>query len=317
MTISDACCLLGVPTAQAADRLIADLAIRHRAPVGPTIDEVTGLARSAIEKMESMSGVLSPEEYQALEYAISLLRPVIQVTEGRPGPLPDAESTVFSDWDSFRATSTLVLASVALVRGFRLGEPGMRPIATAFTIRPGLAITNRHVVEWVTRGTGSVMPDQLQLEFGAEIGSRGSHRAAVRAVRALHTTLDLALLETEPDDIGQFGHLALTRTVLPIYDPVVVVGFPQWDSRNPSQVSQQIGRGAVVVKRASPGLVRTVHGDLFRHDATTLGGNSGSPIVRIRDHQVVGIHAGGMFLASNEAIAAGAAASFAETHGGR
>lgn len=40
----------------------------------------------------------------------------------------------------------------------------------------------------------------------------------------------------------------------------------------------------------------------FQHDCSTLGGNSGSCIVNLETHRIVGLHFGGRFRITNEAV---------------
>jgi V8-like Glu-specific endopeptidase len=58
------------------------------------------------------------------------------------------------------------------------------------------------------------------------------------------------------------------------------------------------------VKRLQPGEVSGDALDAFEifHDCSTLGGNSGSPVVDLETHQVLGLHFGGRFLEKNHAV---------------
>ena len=58
------------------------------------------------------------------------------------------------------------------------------------------------------------------------------------------------------------------------------------------------------VKRLQPGVITswTDGADMFIHDCSTLGGNSGSPVLDLEPHQVVGLHFGGRYLSGNDAI---------------
>ena len=40
----------------------------------------------------------------------------------------------------------------------------------------------------------------------------------------------------------------------------------------------------------------------IEHDCSTLGGNSGSPVVDLETHQVIGLHFGGRFGVRNYAV---------------
>jgi endonuclease G len=42
----------------------------------------------------------------------------------------------------------------------------------------------------------------------------------------------------------------------------------------------------------------------LRHDCTTLGGNSGSPLIRPEDRKVVGMHFAGLYGVENSAVGA-------------
>jgi V8-like Glu-specific endopeptidase len=42
---------------------------------------------------------------------------------------------------------------------------------------------------------------------------------------------------------------------------------------------------------------------VFRHDCSTLGGNSGSCVVDLNTHRVLGLHFGGYYLRYNQAVA--------------
>ena len=42
---------------------------------------------------------------------------------------------------------------------------------------------------------------------------------------------------------------------------------------------------------------------LFKHDCSTLGGNSGSSVIDLETNQVIGLHFGGRYLQGNSAVA--------------
>jgi endonuclease G len=50
------------------------------------------------------------------------------------------------------------------------------------------------------------------------------------------------------------------------------------------------------------------------HDCSTLGGNSGSPVLALDTAEVVGLHFGGSFLWRNEAVTAPILADFVSKH---
>ncbi len=86
---------------------------------------------------------------------------------------------------------------------------------------------------------------------------------------------------------------------------VAVIGYPAHDSRNDLADQQRIFDGIYNVKRLAPGQVTQLAGeDLLLHDATTLGGNSGSVIVDLVSGKAAGLHFGGIQGVRNEAVQA-------------
>jgi hypothetical protein len=59
------------------------------------------------------------------------------------------------------------------------------------------------------------------------------------------------------------------------------------------------------VKRLQPGKMTRFHRQesLFDHDCCTLGGNSGSAVMDLETHQVIGLHFRGRYMESNTAVA--------------
>src|SRR5262249_27243842 len=57
-------------------------------------------------------------------------------------------------------------------------------------------------------------------------------------------------------------------------------------------------------KRLAPGQIMSVGPEELEHDCSTLGGNSGSPVVRLGTGEVVGLHFSGVFLQANYAVPA-------------
>ena len=45
------------------------------------------------------------------------------------------------------------------------------------------------------------------------------------------------------------------------------------------------------------------HEELFYHSASTLGGNSGSPVIGTKSLRVLGLHFGGLFNDNNKCVA--------------
>jgi hypothetical protein len=87
---------------------------------------------------------------------------------------------------------------------------------------------------------------------------------------------------------------------------VYAVGYPAWDGRrNDPEHMQRIFTNVFNVKRLQPGeIIESLDTQsLFTHDCSTLGGNSGSCVVDLESHQVIGLHFGGRYLQANYAVA--------------
>jgi len=68
------------------------------------------------------------------------------------------------------------------------------------------------------------------------------------------------------------------------------------------------------VKRAAPGLIVGENTDYYFHDCSTLGGNSGSPLLSMKDASLVGLHHEGKFTYRNEAIKTSLVKDFLQPH---
>ena len=73
--------------------------------------------------------------------------------------------------------------------------------------------------------------------------------------------------------------------------PICAIGFPAENTKfyDPGHIDP-IFRGIFDAKRVAPGEILCVSDQRIDHDCTTLGGNSGSPLVDLDSGQVVGLH---------------------------
>jgi V8-like Glu-specific endopeptidase len=62
------------------------------------------------------------------------------------------------------------------------------------------------------------------------------------------------------------------------------------------------GAATNVRKRVAPGKLRGIAGPSVQHDASTLGGSSGSPVLCFDTHKVVGLHFSGVYGTANHAV---------------
>jgi endonuclease G len=91
---------------------------------------------------------------------------------------------------------------------------------------------------------------------------------------------------------------------------VVVVGYPAKDWRSDLALQDRIFQGQYNVKRLQPGVLRQRANirsfenvvSAVTHDASTLGGNSGSAVLDAATQQVLALHFAGEYLKANYAV---------------
>lgn len=204
---------------------------------------------------------------------------------------------------------------------------GMAWGGTGWVIRKqgnaALVVTNRHVAQLVagrkSDGTGVFLRSPAGARYGASIDFReevdskpGEHSRSARFARidylAENTAADVALLFIDAADFmlpDPFDLLASNREVS-TDDLVALIGYPAYDSRNDANAQAQYFRDLYEVKRFAPGLIMQParDGQTLTYDCTSLGGNSGSPLIRLEDGKVVGLHFSGAYLSANTAVSA-------------
>jgi hypothetical protein len=284
----------------------------RRAIVGPANmppGEQADLAKAALAALKA-GNVPTPKQYAALELIVRLMRPSLLSTNRVIEDLPP-EASNLEGWDAFRTKIRPCLYSVG-----RVDDGGGTGIGTGFLVSPRLLVTNTHVLDLLSNGTRVLERGQASVRFKREFNAIPDERPVeIVKVIAVHETLDLSLLEVDP------VALDADRTVLPMApadaaqgDTIVVLGYPQNDSaRNPLFVSSIFGN-RFGVKRAAPGEVIAAESSRFYHDCSTLGGNSGSPVVSLKTGELVGVHRSGDFMYRNESVPGTALGPFVQAH---
>lgn len=258
-------------------------------------------------------------------------RPTCFVMNGDFDLPPDAE--IAARLTRARSLVRPRLASVGLLEVF---DGVMKyPVGTAWMAGNGIAVTNRHVAEKFAALDADSRPVfltnfrdrpfQVTVDFAEEHGSSRESEIKVAAVTYLAPRLgnapDLALLQLE-------ASLNLPRPIPLLADEpkpgdwIAVVGYPQPDDRVPPEgreVEETYFSGIYGVKRLSPGEIDPNAGDMpewaFRHDATTLGGSSGSVLIDLKTGSAVGVHFKGEYRIANYAVRASELLKLLNGHG--
>jgi hypothetical protein len=272
----------------------------------------------------------------ALEALIKLKdRPALRVVDGTVDP----NDPLFGEWGGALITTPELPQLTAAVG--RIDGDGEH-IGSGFLIADGVVMTNRHVLEALAdevvgpaSRTWVFSVGQITIDFSPT--ANGTARFRIRSViaaglDAIRETvrlprLDMALLEVETiNDAGTKLPAPLTlidaRPELDQKGDLFTIGYPARPSTS-SMIDPATGKFSLQVsqrlaqifnlsygrKYLSPGRVEQptgVPGDIrhwvFTHDATTLGGNSGSCVIRFFDRLgVAGLHFGGATLTANYA----------------
>jgi PLD-like domain/Trypsin-like peptidase domain len=299
------------------------------------IDTLRGLSRHeelkpALENVRARVGALESlgeDSALALETIVNRVgRPVLEVANDDyvvEGP----EAAV---WEARLGNATVRAALRRVIPSVGRIEVDNHPdqpafLGTGWLIADDVVVTNRHVAEEftalsITDGRRAFVfkrgwPDRntrmaARVDFRRELRNNSPRAFAVREV-----------LHIEDDSGPDFAFLRVERTgagspLSPFLRPsgdrvaaqqyVATVGYPAADSRIPEQeLMTRLFGDKYNVKRLAPGQVQRVADELVMHDCSTLGGNSGSPIVDLASGEVLGLHFSGVFLRENRGVPIG------------
>jgi V8-like Glu-specific endopeptidase len=259
---------------------------------------------------EGPDASLSSDERFGMEAIVLLVgRPALLIEDGRFLAPP-------ADWPVLEEERAGIERTIRSVGRIEVeGHPNLEWIGTGFLVAKDIVMTNRHVaVEFTApRGDGrwGVAPGiRARIDFREEHGGTGSAEFSIKGLIGIHGTYDMALFRLDPAD-GMPAPLPLSpASPAPAENllgrTVYVVGYPAWDGRrNDPAPMQRLFADIYNVKRLQPGsMMEYLAGQqTFTHDCSTLGGNSGSPVVDLESHRVLGLHFGGRYQESNNAVA--------------
>ena len=256
--------------------------------------------------------------------ALASLETIVRMDGSRPSFLIrhgviDRQSSPEGTWGPVLDASNDFLTDAFTCVG-RIDDPSAEQKfqGTGFLIGDDLIVTNRHVLQAVAARDGQGVwrfNAHVKIDFGHEF--RGDESVRARPLKSVvfarpepiltnkaidHTKLDLVLIELEHSAMAPPKVLCVdtapewpqpTTTIFTIGYPA----NPGFDAFTPTLL-EQLFQTTFGAKRVAPGIVitsqATLHPWTFAHDATTLGGNSGSVVlVAGRETLAAGLHYGG------------------------
>jgi endonuclease G len=178
-------------------------------------------------------------------------------------------------------------------------------------------VTNRHVAKAIAQrvhgGGGTFLRSPAGALYGAKIDMAEEYGGPIDGGQECRVEKILFLADDTEADCALF-EIVISATCRPAPLPlgsnraqpgelVATVGYPAYDSRNEEAPMRKYFGDIYNVKRFAPGLVtQSEPGLLLMHDCTTLGGNSGSPLISLEQNAVVGLHFSGTFASGNSAV---------------
>ncbi|MER5710613.1 serine protease [Streptomyces sp. NPDC002122] len=248
----------------------------------------------------------------------------IVLLQGRPAILVQRQDFApqRDEWAVLDGQRTAIRESLSRVGRVEVtGHPSLDWIGTAFLVGPHAVMTNRHVAAEFSRFEAD--RDRWTFEFGmsarvdpaeelpvdgAPVAATSSTPYEITEIIGIHPDVDMALLRIEAsasDGLPTPLAVAADAPASVPGRPVYVVGYPAWDGRrNEPESMRRIFMDVYNVKRLQPGAATefTPGSLVMKHDCSTLGGNSGSPVLDLTDHRVLGLHFGGRYRSGNLAV---------------
>lgn len=297
--------------------LFRELQDKVSASVDDAVVETTRANLSLARPAAPEAGTAAPGRLVAETIVRPNARPVLTVRDNRAtveflGPESEVWATRIQ-----AAQSILDRVIPAVGRVEVNNNPDFNWVGTAWLVADEIIVTNRHVArEFGRRGTGGFSfrvgtnggPMTSRIDFLEEFQGLNSLEYSVDSILYIATSdePDVAFLRVR----RAVGGRALPQPIVLAEsingdDFVATVGYPARDSRVPDQdLVQRIFGDVYDKKRLAPGQLIEVGSDEIEHDCSTLGGNSGAPVVSLRTGESVGLHFSGLFLEANFAVPA-------------
>ncbi len=245
-------------------------------------------------------------------------RPVLMIRNNRI--VPEFSGPNVSVWKDRLMEKQLILNTVipSIGRVEVRNNAVYKWVGTGWLVDTDIIVTNRHVASKFCQDRDGFSfkvgyPSGFQsanMDFLEEHQNTTSLEFDVESVLWMadnqKNTPDIAFMRVKQTSRGHVlpKVIALAEAVYE-GDVVVTIGYPARDPSIPDQELVLETFGDVYdKKRLAPGEVIKVGLVEIEHDCSTLGGNSGSPLIRLSTGEAVGLHFAGLYMESNFAVPA-------------
>ena len=228
---------------------------------------------------------------------------------------------------------SVIDAAIPSVGRINLRDHRMPWVGTGWLVAEDVLVTNRHVasefaqrdgdayvfIETAGRKAKAYLDTVREYQSSREIVFRLKEVLWIAPPSGSHDVAFLSIDRQSEDGHSQPPMIELmdqeTYDDLPVETWTAVIGYPAFSIYNNAQDQQRIFEGVFDIKRLQPGKIVAKGADgIVNHDATTLGGNSGSVVLHLDSGKAVALHFGGIEGDTNSAVAAPVVADLLRRH---
>ena len=220
---------------------------------------------------------------------------------------------------------SIINASIPSVGRINLRRHRSPWIGTGYVVAKNVLVTNRHVAAKFAvregdgfvfirseKGTAKASLDTVSEYYKSQQQEKLYRLREILWIAPPSEWYDVAFLsidEKSDDNDKQPPPIELmdkeTFDDISVKHWITVIGYPAFSPYNNIEDQQRIFKGIYGVKRMQPGQITAIRDDgIVNHDATTLGGNSGSPVLDSISGKAIALHFGGIQGDTNSAVAA-------------
>lgn len=268
--------------------------------------------RRALEKvqLDDERAEFSSDEALGLEAVINVVgRPALLIQSGHFARAMEPWSVL----EEVRGSIERISQSVGRID---VEHDRLDLVGTGFLVADDVIMTNRHVVECFCQSRGGGIWSFRstycpQIDYMGEWGTASFARFAITDVIGVaedeHVDLGLLRVASDSQDPTPVPAPLLIASTCPDGAegrPVYAIGYPYVRYGDP-EILRRVFGDVFGYKRLLPGMLTELLPSRrqFRHDCSTLGGNSGSCVVDLESGQVIGLHFRGRYRKYNSAVA--------------